>query len=145
MKNTYKKLRIISRVILIIFALLILSVVASIIVFSNNTNSATIEYSYVSIDDACTTKNAYKVQMYYNDTYPESKCVFTEKEAKDDDSVMIYEDEDNKPGTMIGVYDLVDNVIINETTYSREGIYIGLYDSYKKQKTVWMQFLKCKG
>lgn len=145
MKNTYKKLRIISRVILIIFALLILSVVASIIVFSNNTNSATIKYSYVSIDDACTTKNTYKVQMYYNDTYPESKCVFTEKEAKDDDSVMVYEDEGNKPGTMIGVYDLVDNVIINETTYSREGIYIGLYDSYKKQKTVWIQFLKRKG
>ena len=144
MKNVYKKLRIISRIILIIFALLILSVVAS-IVFSNNTNSAAIEYSYVSIDDACTTKNAYKVQMYYNDTYPESKCVFTEKEAKEDDSVMIYEDEDNKPGTMIGAYDLVDNVIINETTRSREGIYIGLYDSYKKQKTVWIQFLKCKG
>ena len=144
MKNAYKKLRIISRIILIIFALLILSVVAS-IVFSNNTNSAAIEYSYVSIDDACTTKNAYKVQMYYNDTYPESKCVFTEKEAKEDDSVMVYKDEGNKPGTMIGVYDLVDNVIINETTYSREGIYIGLYDSYKKQKTVWIQFLKCKG
>ena len=144
MKNAYKKLRIISRIILIIFALLILSVVVS-IVFSNNTNSAAIEYSYVSIDDACTTKNAYKVQMYYNDTYPESKCVFTEKEAKEDDSVMVYKDEGNKPGTMIGVYDLVDNVIINETTYSREGIYIGLYDSYKKQKTVWIQFLKCKG
>lgn len=144
MKNVYKKLRIISRVILIIFALLILSVVVS-IVFSNNTNSAAIEYSYVSIDDACTTKNAYKVQMYYNDTYPESKCVFTEKEAEEDDSVMVYKDEGNKPGTMIGVYDLVDNVIINETTHSREGIYIGLYDSYKKQKTVWIQFLKCKG
>ena len=144
MKNAYKKLRIISRIILIIFALLILSVVAS-IVFSNNTNSAAIEYSYVSIDDACTTKNAYKVQMYYNDTYPESKCVFTEKEAKEDDTVMVYEDEDNKPGIMIGAYDLVDNVIINETTYSREGIYIGLYDSYKNQKTVWIQFLKCKG
>ena len=144
MKNAYKKLRIISRIILIIFALLILSVVTS-IVFSNNTNSAAIEYSYVSVDDACTTKNAYKVQMYYNDTYPESKCVFTEKEAKEDDSVMVYKDEGNKPGTMIGVYDLVDNVIINETTHSREGIYIGLYDSYKKQKTVWIQFLKCKG
>ena len=144
MKNAYKKLRIISRIILIIFTLLILSVVVS-IVFSNNTNSAAIEYSYVSIDDACTTKNAYKVQMYYNDTYPESKCGFTEKEAKEDDSVMVYKDEGNKPGTMIGVYDLVDNVIINETTYSREGIYIGLYDSYKKQKTVWIQFLKCKG
>ena len=144
MKNAYKKLRIISRIILIIFTLFTLLVVASII-SSKNTNSATIEYSYVSIDDACTTKNTYKVQMYYNDTYPESKCVFTEKEAKDDDSVMVYEDEGNKPGTMIGVYDLIDNVIINETTYSREGIYIGLYDSYKKQKTVWIQFLKCKG
>ncbi len=102
-------------------------------------------YKYCAIDDTCTSINAYRVVMYYNNLEDQSKCIFTEKEAEKDDSVMIYEDEGYSPGTMIGIYDLVNKEINTETTYEREGIYLGKYESYTKSKTVWIQFLKSKG
>lgn len=108
-------------------------------------HNKTDDYKYCTINDACTSINAYKVVMYYNDLEDQSKCIFTEKEAEKDDSIMIYEDDDNSPGTMIGVYDLVNKEINTETTYEREGIYLGKYESYTKSKTVWIQFLKSKG
>lgn len=106
--------------------------------------SNSIKYKYIDWNSEIY-DNAYKVEMYYNDHISEFECIFTEKSPCQDDTVIIYEDDNGEIGNIIGYFTLIDGKIDNETIYNKEGIYLGEYDSYMNQKTVWIQFMKCKG